>query len=171
MVGTADHMGDPHIDVVSDHAQVVCGAAIGAQEYEVFQFCVGEFNPPGDGVVKKCAAGFGHSEPQSGDFASGPASRAFFARNRATDSFVSWRTSLRRWQLRAAAPILPWCRSNSRRVPRLRVSLHSRDTVRRVESDSRDPHPSRGRANACLAEFLRPSPQWSAPDRCLQCEG
>ena len=93
MIGAADDVGDPHIDIVSDHAQVIGGATIGAQEYEVFQFRVGEFNPPGNSVVKKCAAGLGHREPQGGGFSSGPASGAFFARNRAAGSFVSWRTS------------------------------------------------------------------------------
>ena len=171
MVGTADHMSDPHIDVVSDHAQVVGGTAIGAQQHEVFQFCVGEFNPPGDGVVKKCAAGFGHSEPQSSSFASGPASRAFFARNRTADAFVSWRTSCGSGGCAPLLQFFPGAEAivgvsrgqEFRCILAIQFDALSLIVGTLVPVEAEPTHALRG--------FLRPSPQWSAPDRCLQCEG
>ena len=93
MIGAADDVGDPHIHVVGDHAQVVGGTAIGAQQHEVFQFGVGELYSAENGVVEKRAARLGHGKADGRGLSCSPAAGAFFARNLAAGSFVAWRAA------------------------------------------------------------------------------
>ena len=56
VVGAADDVREAHVDVVGDDAQVIRRNAIGAQEDEVLNFGVGEFDPAKDGIVEACGS-------------------------------------------------------------------------------------------------------------------
>ena len=94
VVGAADDVGDAHVHIVGHHAQVVCGAAVGAEQHEVFQFGIGEFHAAEDGVVEERAARFRHGEADGRGLSCGAAPGAFLARNLPAGAFVAGRTAL-----------------------------------------------------------------------------
>ena len=57
MVVAADHVGDPHVDVVHHHAEVVGGGAVRALDDEVVKFAVLELDMALDRVVEGHRAG------------------------------------------------------------------------------------------------------------------
>src|SRR6266851_1067733 len=93
VIRAADDVGNPHIHVVGDHAQVVSWTAVGTQQNEVFEFTVGELHAAEDGVVEKRAAGFGYGKADGGGLSCSPAPSAFLARNFAAYTFVARRTA------------------------------------------------------------------------------
>ena len=52
VVGSPDDVGEAHVDVVSDDAEVIGGNAVGAKEDEVLDFGIGEFDSAKNGVVE-----------------------------------------------------------------------------------------------------------------------
>ena len=52
MIGAADDVADAHVHIVGDHAQVIGGTAVGAQQDKVFQFGIGKLHAAEDGVIE-----------------------------------------------------------------------------------------------------------------------
>ena len=52
VVGSPDDVGEPHVNVVGDDAEVIGRNAVGAKEDEILDFDVGEFDPAKNGVVE-----------------------------------------------------------------------------------------------------------------------
>ena len=171
MIGAADDVGDAHVHIVGDHAQVIGGAAVGAQQHEVFQLSVGELHAAEDGVVESGAAGFGDGKAHGRGFSCGATPGAFLARNLPAGAFIARRTA---FGGRSRAALLQFCLGAKTIVGMSggqQLGRALRDTFPCAGSDGRDLRPSRDRASACPAECLPPFLPWSARDRCLQCAG
>ena len=94
MVRTTDDMRDPHVHIVRDHAQVIGGDAIGAQQHEIFQLRIGKLHSTEDGVIKSRAAGLGHGEANGRGFSRSATPGAFLARNFPAGAFITRRAAL-----------------------------------------------------------------------------
>ena len=66
MVGAANNVGEPHIDVICHHAQVVRRHSIRTQQNKVFEICIRELNAAKDRVIERRHAAIGHGKPQRG---------------------------------------------------------------------------------------------------------
>jgi hypothetical protein len=51
VVVAADHVGDRHVDVVDNDAEIVGGRAVGRAMHQVVEFRVGDFDAAFDAVV------------------------------------------------------------------------------------------------------------------------
>ncbi len=51
VIVAANHVGDPHIEIVHDHSQVVSGAAVGAQQDQIVELGVVVHHPAADHVL------------------------------------------------------------------------------------------------------------------------
>ena len=51
MVVATDHVGDAHVEIVDDDAEVVRGRAVGAGNDEIVEFIVGDLDPPFHRIV------------------------------------------------------------------------------------------------------------------------
>src|SRR6185369_9836079 len=93
MIGAANDVANAHIYIVGDHAQMICGNAVGAQQYEIFQFGVGKLNATENGILESCAAGLGDGKANGCGFSRGAPPGAFLARNLSAGALVTRRAA------------------------------------------------------------------------------
>ena len=114
VVRSPDDVGETHIEIVGDHAEMIGGDAVGAEQHEVLQLGVDELYPAEDGIIKRSYASVGDGKRIA---QASPASfRLMPPQGRVRGSAGhTWASGLRPRLRAAAAPALPWCRSRSKR--------------------------------------------------------
>ena len=80
MVGAADDVSDSKVEVVGDHAEVICRVPVRAHQDKVFDFGVEERHAAENLIVESRLACLRHAEPQRGRAARGSKARALSLR-------------------------------------------------------------------------------------------
>ena len=79
MVGAPHDVRHAHLEIVGDHTEMISGMAVGAQENEVFDVAVFDFDVAEDLVVEACFARLGDAEAHGVEVAGGAALLALSA--------------------------------------------------------------------------------------------
>ncbi len=66
MIGAANDVGQAHVEIVGDDAEVVSGNAIRSQQHEIFEFFVSKLHAAKHGVVEPRRSTFGNGKSQRG---------------------------------------------------------------------------------------------------------
>ena len=131
MIGATNDVADAHVHIIGDHAQVIRGPAIGAQQHKVFQLSIRKFHASEDGVVERGAARFGHGEANGCGFSCGATLGAFLARNLPAGAFVTGRAAFSsgrratRFQLRFGAETIVGMSGGQQLSGAFAIELHA----------------------------------------------
>src|SRR6185503_19557407 len=96
VVCTTKDVSDEKINIIVHDAQVIGWIAIGAQENEIFQFCVGKFNPLKNRILEPGASSLGNAETQGGWLTGILPGQGLGSSDRTTSPFITRRPFFRR---------------------------------------------------------------------------